>query len=130
MGEKIRILLAEDNADLRAIARLLIEDESDLECVGEVDRVADVLAQAAATRADVVVLDVELHGQSSFEVLRAASGQPEGPAFIMFTGHAHPEIRRGAASLGAREFVLKSGEFDELIAAIRRCGKRAGATQA
>jgi two-component system response regulator DesR len=129
MGEKIRILLAEDNADLRAIARLLIEDESDLECVGEVDRAGEVLPQAAASRADVVVLDVELHGESSFEVLRAAALRADAPAFIMFTGHAHPEIKRSAASLGARDFVVKSGDFDELIAAIRRCGKRAGAAR-
>jgi DNA-binding NarL/FixJ family response regulator len=121
----LRVLIAEDNEDLRSLLVTLISAEPDLECVGTADGVDAVLAGTEAQAVDVLVLDLELQGRSSIELLRTVrrTGQGNGHArpmsIIVFSGHSHPEMIRQTLAAGADAYVPKSGDFERLLEAIR-----------
>jgi two-component system response regulator DesR len=59
----LRVLIAEDNEDLRALLVTLVSAEPDLKCVGTAADVESVIASTAENKADVLVLDLELQGR-------------------------------------------------------------------
>jgi two-component system, NarL family, response regulator NreC len=116
----IRVLVAEDNADLRDLLVTLISAEDDLECVGTASDVDTVIAACTARgNADVLVLDLELNGRSSIDVLKSVRGSGSKITIIVFSGHSHPEMIRQTLAAGADAYVPKSGDFEQLLAAIR-----------
>ena len=121
MRERIRVFVAEDNEDLRAAVVLLLNDTLDMHCIGETDCLAEVVPRVLESSAEVVVLDIELKGQSSLVNLATLKRQLPGAHFLIYSGHSHPELMRGATAAGASGYVLKSGDFDELLQAIRQC---------
>lgn len=115
----IRVLIAEDNDDLRMAIKLLVDGESDLQCVADTAALADVGALAERYEADVVILDVELQGKSSLRALEYLLARRPQARFLIHSGHAHPELQRQALASGASAYVLKSGNTEELLQAIR-----------
>jgi two-component system response regulator DesR len=116
----IRVLVAEDNEDLRDLLVTLISAEDDLECVGTASDVdAVITACAAPGTADVLVLDLELQGRSSIDVLKSVRGSGSKISIIVFSGHTHPEMIRHTLAAGADAYVPKSGDFELLLDAIR-----------
>jgi DNA-binding NarL/FixJ family response regulator len=116
----IRVLVAEDNDDLRDLLVTLISAEDDMDCVGTASDVDSVIA-ACTTRgtADVIVLDLELQGRSSIDVLKSVRGSGSKITIIVFSGHTHPEMIRHTLAAGADAYVPKSGDFELLLDAIR-----------
>lgn len=121
MAEPINIMIAEDNEDLRATMVALLGTESDLRCVAETDELNQVSALATATAPRVIILDVELNGQSSLPRLGRLRRELPDARFVIYSGHALPELIDAALAAGACEYVLKSGDPDELVRAVRRC---------
>ena len=117
----LRIIVAEDNEDLRAAVVALIDAEPDLECVGDAAEVETIATLVRSLRPDVVLLDFELRGQSCLPLLADVKSQPV--ACIIFSGHAHPRMAELSIAAGARDFIVKSGNFDEVLASIRRHGR-------
>jgi DNA-binding NarL/FixJ family response regulator len=116
----IRVLVAEDNEDLRDLLVTLISAEDDLECVGTASDVDSVIAACTAPgTVDVLVLDLELQGRSSIDVLKSVRGSGNKIAIIVFSGHTHPEMIRHTLAAGADAYVPKSGDFELLLDAIR-----------
>jgi two-component system, NarL family, response regulator DesR len=113
-----RIVVAEDNDDLRAAVVALLNDEADLQCVGEAADIDTVSTLTQELRPDVVVLDLELSGRSSMKLL--ATLPTREIACIIFSGYAHPKFVQQAIDAGARDFVVKTGDFAVLVASIRR----------
>jgi len=121
MTEPIKIMIAEDNEDLRATMVALLGTEADLRCVAETDELHQVSALATATGPRVIILDVELKGQSSLQRLGRLRRELPDARFLIYSGHALPELIDAALAAGACEYVLKSGDPDELVRAVRRC---------
>ena len=119
MTSPIRVLLAEDNEDLSEAVVALLGFHPDIECVGVAPTLDRVLNDAAAQKAQVVVLDVELSGESSLKKLPVLRSTLPNAAFIMFSGHDHPEMIKAARAAGAVDYVVKSAGLDELVTAIR-----------
>jgi DNA-binding NarL/FixJ family response regulator len=115
----LRVLVAEDNDDLRSLLVTLISAEPDLKCVGTANDVEEVLASAAEKNADVLVLDLELQGRSSIDLLRTVRKNGNKIAIIVFSGHSHPEMIRHTLAAGADAYVPKSGDYELLLDAIR-----------
>jgi two-component system, NarL family, response regulator DesR len=114
-------MIAEDNEDLRATVVALLSCESDFRCVAETDDLQQVGPMAAAASPDVIILDIELKGQSSLPRLAQLRHELPGSSFVIYSGHALPDFVKAALAAGAREYVLKSGDPDELVNAVRRC---------
>ena len=121
MPGPIKILIAEDNEDLRATMIALLSTEADMRCVAETDDLQQVTPLATATGPQVIVLDIELKGQSSLSRLAQLRRELPAAEFVIYSGHGLPELVAAAMAAGAGEYVLKSGDPDELVQAIRRC---------
>jgi DNA-binding NarL/FixJ family response regulator len=115
----LRVLIAEDNDDLRDLLVTLVSAEPDMKCVGTASDVDGVIASTAEHHADVLVLDLELQGRSSIDVLKAVRAAGQKISIIVFSGHAHPEMIRHTLAAGADAYVPKSGDFELLLDAIR-----------
>ena len=120
MEPKIRVLLAEDNADLRITIGMLMADEADMECVASTGVLAEVGPLAQQHDAQVVVLDLQLEGGSALPQLSALRAARPQTAFLIHSGHSNPVIMESARKAGAAAYVLKTGDIDELLEAIRR----------
>ena len=115
----LRVLIAEDNADLRELLVTLISAEPDLKCVGTASDVDAVITCTAEHKADVLVLDLELQGRSSIDLLRTVRRSGSKITIVVFSGHAHPEMIRHTLAAGADAYVPKSGDYELLLDAIR-----------
>jgi CheY-like chemotaxis protein len=106
-GEGYRILVAEDEANIRRLIRLTLESEQ-LEIVEAVDG-PSALALAREMRARLVFLDWRMPGCSGLEVCRLLRADPQtaDAKVIMVTARSQPPDRRAAEAAGADEMIAK-----------------------
>jgi DNA-binding NarL/FixJ family response regulator len=117
----IRVMLADDQALIRAGFRALINAEEDLEIVGEASNGIEAVEVARQTKPDVVLMDIRMPGMDGIEATRLITGDEAlaGVEVIVLTtfeidGHVVDAIRAGASG-----FVGKGIEPVELLDAIR-----------
>ena len=120
----IRVFLTEDNADLSAALQAVLHAHDDIRCMGTAHSLAELVNDARSAEAGVVVLDVELQGESGLRRLPELRERLPGVEFVIFTGHDHPEMKRAALSSGAAAYIVKSSGPESLVDAIRRAGGR------
>jgi two-component system, NarL family, nitrate/nitrite response regulator NarL len=119
-AEPIRILLVDDHAVVRAGLRLIIQSRTDMTIVGEAGNRHDALSLAASEHPDIILLDLDLGGDSGTALIAeliAASGESR---IIILTGMRDPEAHRQAVLLGAMGIVKKEKAAEVLISAIER----------
>jgi len=104
----IRVLVADDQALVRAGIRLLIETQPDLEVVGEAEDGLAAIGEVARTCPDVVLMDVRMPRLDGIEAARriAALG-PAASRVVMLTTFDVDEYVFDALSAGATGFLLK-----------------------
>ena len=90
-----------------------------MKCVGTASDVDAVIASTNEQKADVVVLDLELQGRSSIDVLKAVRSAGHKISIIVFSGHSHPDMIRHTLAAGADAYVPKNGDYELLLDAIR-----------
>lgn len=121
----IRVFLAEDSLPLRErIVRLIGGDR--MQVVGEAATPQASIDGIRDSRPDVVVLDVHLEGGTGLQVLRSVRAAQPNVAFVVFSNNNDAAYRRRYLADGARRFLDKSSEFDQLVAAISACADPAG----
>ena len=121
----IRVVIAEDNADLTSALCALLGLEPDLQVTATVDRCAELPAVLRRDAAQVVVLDLNLAGESSLASMLAVQNEMPGLAVVVYSGYDRRDIESALPRLGATEYVSKSGDAAELLAAIRRAARNA-----
>jgi DNA-binding NarL/FixJ family response regulator len=126
----LRVLVAEDNDDLRDLLVTIISAEPDLECVGSAADVETVLSSTRENGLDVLVLDLELQGRSSIDLLKTVRKDGSKINIVVFSGHSHPEMIRHTLAAGADAYVPKSGDYELLLDAIRDSSRPAVAASA
>jgi len=115
----IRVLIADDQALVRAGFRVLIDSAADLEVVGEAGDGAEAIALARSTHADVVLMDVRMPVLDGLAATRELAGDEGGPRIIILTTFDIDEYVFEALRAGASGFLLKDTEPAELLAAVR-----------
>lgn len=116
----IRVLLAEDQAMVLGALAALLEIEPDLEVVARARDGVEALAEAARTRPDVVLADIEMPRMTGLE-LAAELRRAGSPAkVVILTTFARPGYLRRALECGVVGYLLKDAPSDELAAAVRR----------
>ena len=115
----IRILLVDDNADVRFLLRVALEMRPGLELVGEAGDGLEALRLAAETAPDIVILDREMPVADGLQVLPRLREACPNSVIVVFTAAADHEVQRAAASLGADAVRTKGGQsvdalFDEV----------------
>lgn len=115
----IRVLLVEDHAIVRAGLRMLIESRAGIEVVGEASTLAESVPLAAGEQPDIILLDLDMGGQSSLDVLPELLAAGSGRVIIL-TGVRDSEAHRRAVRLGAVGLVLKEHASEVLLKAIEK----------
>jgi two-component system response regulator NreC len=122
---RIRILLADDHAVLRAGLRLLLAAQADLEVVGEAAEGAEALRLARSLKPDVVVMDIGMPGVSGIDATARIRRELPSTKVLILSMHDDQGYLRQALRAGASGYVLKKAADTELLAAIR-AGARGG----
>jgi DNA-binding NarL/FixJ family response regulator len=117
---RIRIVIVDDHAVVRTGLSLLIERHSGLTVVGEAANRADALAVAAREQPDIILLDLDLRGESGLDLLPELCNAVAGVRVIVLTGMPDSEKHRKAVRLGAMGLVLKEHADEVLIKAIEK----------
>ena len=121
----LRVLVAEDNEDLRAAICALVSGEPDMVIAGEAAAVPEIVAMACNRDADIVVLDLNLRGESSVAAMRELQQQRPNVGAVIYSGYDSTEVMSGLQGLQPCVYVSKSGDGMDLLAAIRRLGNSA-----
>jgi DNA-binding NarL/FixJ family response regulator len=115
----IRLLIADDHAVVRRGVLTLLEDETDIEPVGEATDGDEALTLAAQLQPDVLLLDITMPRLSGLEVARQLAGVQSPVRVLMFSMHHNPDYILTSALHRAAGYVLKDADPDELLRAIR-----------
>lgn len=116
----IRVLLVDDHALVREMLRSLIEDQPEMAVVGEAQTGSEALALAEIEQPDIILLDLELIGESGLDCLPGLLALKKKPRILVLTGGRDPEEHRQAIYLGAMGFLLKDETSEVLIKAITK----------
>lgn len=116
----IRVLLAEDQGMMRGALALLLNLETDIEVVAQVERGDEVVPAALRARPDVALLDIEMPGISGLDAAAALRSELPACRVLILTTFGRPGYLRRAMDAGASGFLVKDGPVEELAAAIRR----------
>ncbi len=115
----IRVLVADDQALVRAGFRAILEGQDDLDVVGEADDGATAVALARELRPDVVLMDIRMPGLDGIEATRRLLRDNDAPRILMLTTFDLDEYLYEAMKAGASGFLLKDVPRDQLIDAVR-----------
>jgi len=114
----MRILIADDQADVRSALRLLLEQGDQFDIVGEVADATGLLIQLDSKQPDLVLLDWELPGLSMTQLIRLL--RVERPHLQVLAMSSRPEAQQEAAAAAADGFVSKGDPPEIMLAALRR----------
>jgi DNA-binding NarL/FixJ family response regulator len=117
----IRVVLADDQALLRAGIRALLDAEDDIEVVGEAADGAEAVALVRQTEPDVVLMDIRMPGTDGLEATRqiVADDRLAGTRVVVLTTFDLDEYVFEAVRLGASGFLVKDTEPAELLRGVR-----------
>ncbi len=124
MSATIRVVLVDDQALFRTGVRMLVQSQPDIEVVGEAADGREALAVVAASRPDVVLMDIRMpvmDGIESTERIVAMPPPPDAlpPRVVVVTTFDLDEAALRAIRGGASGFLLKDSDPEFLLAAIR-----------
>lgn len=117
---RIRVLLVEDHVLVRAGLRMLLEADRDLQVVGEVASVVDALRAAAEDSPDVILLDLDLGGESGLDLIGELRRVAPHARVLVLTALRDAAQHRQAIELGAVGVVLKDQSQDVLAKALKK----------
>ena len=117
----VRVLLADDQALLRATFRLLLDSVPDIEVVGEAADGAEAVELVRSTGADLVLMDIRMPGTDGIEATRRITADPAlgQVKVLVLTTFETDDVVLGALRAGASGFLGKGVDPESLIAAIR-----------
>jgi DNA-binding NarL/FixJ family response regulator len=117
----IRVLLADDQALLRATFRLLLDSTPDIEVVAEASTGAEAVARARSSRADLVLMDIRMPDVDGIEATRqiTADDALAGVKILVLTTFETDELVVAALRAGASGFLGKGVAPEALLDAIR-----------
>lgn len=118
-GPMITVLLADDHALVRRGFRRMLDDEPDIEVVGEASDGRDAIDLAVRVKPQVIVMDYAMPGMDGVQATHELRKQAPECAVLMLSMHSDENYIRNAAEAGARGYLLKNAVDIELPDAIR-----------
>ena len=116
---KIRVLLVDDDALVRAGLRMILSSSEEMDVVGEAADGADAVAAVRAHRPDVVLMDIRMPGMDGIAATSALRRLPTPPHVIVLTTFQADEHVMSALRAGADGFLLKDTAPTEIVNAVR-----------
>jgi two-component system, NarL family, invasion response regulator UvrY len=116
----IKVIIVDDHPVVRRGLKQIIEDETDMEVVGEAKNAGECFSLVRQTDCALVVLDIALPDRNGFDVLKQLKYEHPGLPVLILS--VHPEDQYGLRFLkaGASGYLMKEGAPEELVLAIRK----------
>jgi two-component system response regulator NreC len=116
---KIRVMIADDHAILRAGLKMLVNAQPDMEVVSEASDGEEAVETVRETKPDVALLDLTMPRVGGMKALERMARDRRKTRVLVLTMHDDPAYLRSALAAGASGYLLKRAVDAELIAAIR-----------
>jgi DNA-binding NarL/FixJ family response regulator len=116
----IKVLLADDHRIVRQGVRALLEAETDMEVVGEVEHGQAVAAAVDRLHPDMLILDLMMPDMNGLDVARVVHAQHPEVRIVVLSMHSNEAYVMQALRNGAYGYVLKDASSENLVTAIRR----------
>ncbi len=120
--ERIRVLIADDHAILRQGLRRILEEEADMEVVGEAATGSEAVALTEELNPDIVIMDISMPDQNGIEATRKISTTGTSKVLVL-TVHPERQVIASAVTAGASGYLLKDSLDTELLSALRTIRK-------
>ena len=115
----VRILIADDHGVLRAGLRAILEDEPDIEVVGEAADGDEAVHLAGVFKPDITLMDLGMPGIGGIEATRRIRGMFPDIQVLILTVYEDESLLQEAIKAGASGYVIKRAAEEDLINAIR-----------
>lgn len=115
----IRLLLVDDHAVVRSGLKMLLENERDVEIIGEASSASEAIEAAARLKPNVILMDIGLPDLSGIDATREIKRRTADVAIVALTIHEDEEYFFKMLEAGASGYVPKRAAPEELITAIR-----------
>lgn len=116
--KKIRVLLADDHAVVRAGYQMLLKNSDEIEVIGEADSGERACKAFAELQPDVVVMDLSMPGIGGLEAIRRITARDADARILVFSMHDDTVFVEHALQAGARGYLCKSSAPEVLVEAI------------
>jgi len=117
--EPIRVLIADDHALFRRGLEMVLDEEQDIELVGQASDGTEAVARAGESLPDVVLMDIRMPKTSGIEAARAMKEAAPSAKIVMLTISDEEEDLFEAIRAGASGYLLKDIPLDEVADAVR-----------
>ena len=117
--EKIRVIIAEDHTFVREATRQLLEQEPDIEIVGEATDGAEAVALADRLNPDVAIVDISMPVMSGIEATERIKAVRPGTAVLVLTQYDDDQYIFALLAAGAAGYLLKDVPSAEVVRAVR-----------
>jgi len=116
----IRVVIIDDHQIFRRGVRSLLEEETDIEIVGEAGDSHKAFEVIASKKPDVVTVDIRLGGMDGIQLVRALKAASNAPKCMILSTYEDRQYLVGALDAEADAYLLKSNSYETLPAAIRK----------
>lgn len=117
--DKVRIIIVEDHAVVRAGIRSILEKQDDFEVIAEAREGNEAIEKVAQFHPDIVLMDITMPGMGGLEATGKIKSLFPGVSILILTMHDDEQFFFPILRAGASGYVLKEAEPAELIGAIR-----------
>ncbi|MDP2719047.1 MAG: response regulator transcription factor [Dehalococcoidia bacterium] len=117
--DKIKVLLCDDHTLIRKGIAALLQEQPDMNVVGEAAHGEEAVVRVNELVPDIVILDIGLPGISGLEVTRQLQKSSPGVKVILLTIHDREDYLFRGLQAGAYGYVLKGADVNDLLTAIR-----------
>jgi DNA-binding NarL/FixJ family response regulator len=118
----LRVLIADDHPAFRSGLRLMLEAADDMEVAGEAATGADAVALTEAEDPDAILMDLQMPGLNGIEATRRIVAGGARAGVIVLTMFEDDDSVFAAMRAGARGYLLKGAERDDILRAVRAVG--------
>lgn len=115
----IRLLIADDHIFYRDGIRAMLLDLPEMEVVGEASNGDEAISQAEALQPDVILMDIKMPGTNGIEATRRILNTSPHIGVLVVTMFEDDDSVFGAMRAGARGYLLKDADHDELVRAVQ-----------
>lgn len=116
----IKILIADDHAIVRKGLRNIVDDDGQMQVVGEAKSGAELLNLVREISADVVILDISMPGRNGLETLKDIKRERPSLPVIILSIHPEDQYAVRALKAGAAGYMTKESAPEELVEAIKK----------
>jgi two-component system nitrate/nitrite response regulator NarL len=117
---RIKVLLVDDHAVVRAGLRLLIKAEPRFDVVGDAGNCEEAIAAATETQPDVILLDIDLDGENALNIIPELLNTAASARVLVLTGMNDSQMNEDSLRAGAMGLVLKEKAAEILLKAIEK----------